>query len=192
MKLYPADRHAAPARRHGPAGAAAVQAVQSRAYERRRCACRLACRLACWPWPRVERAADRAGRLGQHQLRGAGLHAISRPARAAGGRRWISTTASRCCASWAPARTAAICRSRAHRDPLHAPPRRRHRAVRDGWLAWRLYASRAAALRSAGRLALAAGAVAIGQRPEQRRARLAAGGAVAHTAGAAALVTCWW
>ena len=41
-------------------------------------------------------AADRARRLGQHELRGARLHGLSDSATANGFRRWISSTASTC------------------------------------------------------------------------------------------------
>ena len=50
--------------------------------------------------------ADRAGRLGQHELRGAGLHRFPALQRPAGCRRWISSTASTCGASSARPPTA--------------------------------------------------------------------------------------
>ena len=84
MKLYPAIVTAAPARRHGAAGAAggagrALRAAPPRAVAR-------AASAASARWPLLTVAADRARRLGQHQLRGAGLQRASPPARAAGGR----------------------------------------------------------------------------------------------------------
>ena len=109
LKLYPADRHAAPARRAGAAGAAGGAARG------------LARPPLRWP-PRCAAAAGGGVALllvlqialgGWVSTNYAVLACSGFPhCNGSGGRRWTSATASRCCANWAAPATAASCPSR--------------------------------------------------------------------------------
>ena len=79
VKLFPAivtlhllGGHGAAGAAVHPGGALPAGAVRSATAAR----CRRGLRTLLWSYRRPAAAADRAGRLGQHQLRGAGLHAF--------------------------------------------------------------------------------------------------------------------
>jgi cytochrome c oxidase assembly protein subunit 15 len=132
------------------------------------------------------------GRLGQHQLRGAGLHHLPHSARGSWWPPWTLPRASRC---WRElgllkpmAATLDLRRSRPSTTPT---------AVRRTWSWWLLAAGSGAAPQGdshalhpvAGRDAGCWWRCAARHRPVQRGARLAPGGCrVLHTGGAAALV----
>ena len=152
-----AAQHEAFRQRPLAAGGAVCDAARGRCWRCWRCRSRSAAGSAattpCWPAP------------------------ASRSATAPGGRPWTSATASRCCAAWARGATAPACTF----DALVAV----HMAHRLFallamtallWLAWRLWRAPGAATRRYRRRAGRADAGAVGQRPVERRARLAAGG----------------
>ena len=108
MKLYPAivTLHLL-----GGLGLLALLAVQSQGYQRRPLSLPAGrCTPASPRSPRSRCCRSRSA-AGSAPTTRCSPAATSRPARAAGGRRWTSRTASRSGARWAPAATAATCRS---------------------------------------------------------------------------------